>query len=91
MNRPIRSRQVRGKTAFRPRFESLEDRLALACSVTTGDFDGNGTDDLRIVGDLKNQHVLITEHNTGGNQTRVQVDCNGDADFTDGGDTRAPA
>jgi hypothetical protein len=55
-----------------------------ACSVTTGDFDGNGTDDLRITGDSLRQ-ILVMDIGAAG--IHVQLDCNGDGDFTDAGDT----
>ena len=54
-----------------------------ACSVTQGDFDGNGRDDVRIVGDARHQYISIADSQA---SYRVQVDCNGDGDFTDAED-----
>src|SRR5262245_13800712 len=54
-----------------------------ACSVTQGDFDGDGLLDLRILGDTLPQHIAIVD---GTSSYHVQVDCNNDGDFTDVGD-----
>jgi hypothetical protein len=68
---------------FRPRFEMLETRLALAVAVTTGDFDGNGTLDIRILGDAAGQRVLLDDNES---SLTLSIDANGDGDFTDAGD-----
>jgi hypothetical protein len=59
-----------------------------ACPITTGDFDGNGTTDIRIEGDGGKQRFLIDVQAA---QTVVSISCNGDADFTDPGDVDALA
>jgi len=54
-----------------------------ACSVTQGDFDGNGRPDVRINGDTGKQVIIIDDSQT---SYQVLVDCNGDGDYTDPGD-----
>ena len=51
-----------------------------ACSLTTGDFDGNGSTDLRILGDAADQTLRIQDDPDAGTTT-VFLDCNGDGDF----------
>jgi hypothetical protein len=48
-----------------------------ACTVTTGDFDGNGSQDLRVVTDAANQGLEITD-DPRGPITTVRLDCDGD-------------
>jgi hypothetical protein len=50
--------------------------------VATGDFDANGSQDLRILGDAGNQILRIVDDPTA-LITTVWLDCNGDGDFTD--------
>jgi hypothetical protein len=52
-----------------------------ACSVTQGDFDGNGSTDLRVVGDGRNQTLTVYDDPTAGTTT-VFFDCDGDGGFT---------
>src|SRR5262245_34629282 len=54
-----------------------------ACSITQGDFDQNGGQDVRIQGDALPQRIVITD---GPGSYRVQVDCNANGLFTDPGD-----
>jgi hypothetical protein len=54
-----------------------------ACSVTQGDFDGNGREDVRILGDAGKQRITILD---GQATYRVKVDCNADGDTADPGD-----
>jgi hypothetical protein len=56
-----------------------------ACTVTTGDFDGNGSLDLRVVTDGANQTLRIVD-DPRLHSTTVFLDCNGDGDFIDAGD-----
>src|SRR5262249_18176801 len=51
-----------------------------ACSVTQGDFDGSGTQDVRIKGDSARQKIVIDDSQT---SYRVRVDCNNDGDCRD--------
>jgi hypothetical protein len=54
--------------------------------VTRGDFDGNGAEDLRIVGTPARQNLdlaLVEPF------VRLSLDCNGDGDYTDPADLRA--
>lgn len=51
-----------------------------ACPLTTGDLDGNGTPDLRIVGTAAPQNVLLV-NNAGA--LSLSLDCNGDGDYVD--------
>jgi hypothetical protein len=51
---------------------------AAQCTVTQKDLDGNGTLDLRIVGSLIPQKVIIDAYQ---DQTVVSLDCNGDGSF----------
>lgn len=55
-----------------------------ACSVTTGDFDGNGSQDLRVIGDLANQTLRIIDAPRLGTTT-LFLDCDGDGLFTNAG------
>ncbi len=57
-----------------------------ACSVTSGDFDGNGTADVRILGDAQRQNLTI-EFDAA--SVLVQLDCNGNGVYTDPGDFTA--
>jgi hypothetical protein len=52
-----------------------------ACSVTTGDFDGNGSQDLRVIGDAANQTLRIIDAPRLGTTT-LSLDCDGDGLFT---------
>jgi hypothetical protein len=54
-----------------------------ACTATQGDFDGNGTTDLRIVGTGAKQRIVLDVEAA---QTLVSISCNGDPDFIDAGD-----
>jgi hypothetical protein len=49
---------------------------AAVCTVTIGDFDGNGSSDLRVVGDDAAQTLIIRDH-PGINQAFIELDCNG--------------
>jgi hypothetical protein len=51
-----------------------------ACTLTTGDLDGNASPDLRIVGTPATQRVRLV-NNAGA--LSVFLDCNGDGDFAD--------
>jgi hypothetical protein len=62
---------------------ALPVSVRAACTFTEADFDGNGTSDLRIVGDPAKQ-TLILFHFSGG--SAFQLDCNSDGDFGDPGD-----
>jgi hypothetical protein len=62
--------------------------LRAACPVETGDFDGNGTTDIRIDGNGAKQRFLIDVQAA---QTLVSISCNGDLDYTDPGDMNAQA
>ena len=53
-----------------------------ACSVTALDLDGNGSLDLRIVGDAADQRLEIVDDPDAGTTT-VFLDCNGNGDFLD--------
>ncbi len=55
---------------------------AALCSVATGDFDANGSQDLRILGDAGDQTLRIID-DPSASTTTVFLDCNGDLDFTD--------
>jgi hypothetical protein len=61
-------------------------RPTAACSVTAGDFDGNGTTDLRILGDARPQRLILA---VGGGVTVARLDCNGDGDFSDPGEEQS--
>jgi hypothetical protein len=54
--------------------------VAAACSIVQGDFDANGTLDMRIRGDAGPQFLKVIDD---GAQTDVRLSCNGDEDFTD--------
>jgi hypothetical protein len=54
-----------------------------ACSLAQGDFDGNGTEDVRIAGDARAQYIVVIDSPE---TYAVQIDCNDDGDFTDSGD-----
>jgi hypothetical protein len=56
-----------------------------ACSLTQGDFDGNGSLDVRIRGDAGRQVLRIEE---AGEAFAVGLSCNGDEDFDDPTDIR---
>ncbi len=56
---------------------------AIACSVIEADKDGNGTTDLRVVGDAGKQNAVIEIRQVG---YLVKVDCNGNGSYTDPGD-----
>src|SRR5262245_38827956 len=58
-------------------------RAWAACSVSQGDLDGNGSPDVRIVGDARPQRIVISDSQS---SYRVQVDCDGNGRFTDPGD-----
>lgn len=79
---------------YRPVLEYLESRSLPAVVVTTSiDLDSDGqTDDVRIVGDIKNNHIVIDDNST---SLLIDVDKNGDGDFTDPGElvdlTQTPA
>lgn len=51
--------------------------------VTSGDFDGNGSTDVRIIGNAKKNIVEIADSGT---SMTVSLDLNGDGDFTDPGE-----
>src|SRR5262249_23639719 len=62
--------------------EALNDRIVPAVVLTQLDLDGDGaTDDIRIVGDGQNSKITITDN--GANQVQIQIDANGDGDYTD--------
>lgn len=62
----------------------LAPRAAEAsCSVLEGDKDGNGTADLRIIGDAHKQIVRLELRNAG---YLVEVDCNGNGSLNDSTD-----
>ena len=52
-----------------------------ACSVTTGDLDANGSQDLRVIGDAVNQTLRIIDAPRLGTTT-LFLDCDGDGLFT---------
>jgi hypothetical protein len=54
-----------------------------ACSMSQGDFDGNGTMDLRVRGDAARQVLELSDR---GASVSVRLSCNGDADFEDATD-----
>jgi hypothetical protein len=54
-----------------------------ACSVTSGDFDANGSIDMRFIGDAYRQNLLL---DLGNGSVQVKLDCNGDGDYADPGD-----
>ena len=54
-----------------------------SCSVTEADKDGNGTVDLRLVGDASKQNAIVEMRQAG---YLAKVDCNGNGSYTDGGD-----
>lgn len=62
--------------------------LAPAVAVNTGDFDNNGTTDVRIVGTNGIDRIQIDDSLTTGVVT-ISVDANGDGDFLDPGDVNA--
>jgi hypothetical protein len=51
-----------------------------ACSATAGDFDGNGSIDLRLRGDAGPQFLSLTDTESG---VAVRLSCNGDDDVDD--------
>jgi hypothetical protein len=53
---------------------------AAACAVTSADLDGNGTPDLKILGNSNPQHLEVQDDGTG---LTVFLDCNGNNLFTD--------
>ncbi len=77
-----RPRQVRAR---RIEIESLESRLQMSVSLQVGDFDHNGTTDLRITGNSNARIVTITD-NSAANTTTVTVDATGNGSLTDQGD-----
>ncbi|HJZ92108.1 MAG TPA: hypothetical protein VKE40_14630, partial [Gemmataceae bacterium] len=65
--------------------EPLDSRVVPAVVLTQLDLDGDGaTDDIRIVGDLRNNKITI--HDNGQASVEIQVDGNGDGDTLDAGD-----
>lgn len=62
--------------------------LAPAVSVNTGDFDNNGSTDVRIVGTSGIDRIQVSDDVATGIVT-VSVDANGDGDFLDPGDVNA--
>lgn len=67
---------------FRPALEVLEARRVLACNVNFTDLDLDGLLEIRIVGDVKNQIIEITDAPTTDTLT-LRLDCNGDGDTAD--------
>jgi len=62
--------------------ESLNSRIVPAVVLTTADLDGDGaTDDIRIVGDGQSSKISFVDN--GSSQVHVQIDANGDGDYTD--------
>ncbi|MBL8693391.1 MAG: hypothetical protein JNJ88_04775 [Planctomycetes bacterium] len=62
--------------------------LAPTVAVNTGDFDNNGTTDVRVVGTSGIDRIQIDDNLTTGAVT-ISVDANGDGDFLDPGDVNA--
>jgi len=54
-----------------------------ACSITQGDFDGNGRLEVRVVGDLRYQSILVLDHGT---SVDLGIDCDGNGGYSDPGD-----
>jgi hypothetical protein len=62
---------------------ALPGSLRAACTFIEADFDGNGTSDLRILGDPAKQTLILFHFGTG---SAFQLDCNSDGDYSDPGD-----
>jgi hypothetical protein len=61
---------------------ALAPRQAQAdCGVSVGDFDGNGVQDLKVVGPGGTKQRVVID--VGDASTTVSLDCNGDGDFVD--------
>jgi hypothetical protein len=69
--------------------EALECRILPAVTVQTGVLleETDNSDGIRIVGGNENSRVLIDDEGDGAGSLLINVDANGDGDFTDVGDT----
>lgn len=74
------------RTAIRTRLglECLQARVVPAVVVAKFDADGDGADDIRIVGDAARNVVVVNDDGAG--SLTLSVDANGDGDFTDAKD-----
>src|SRR5262245_37441730 len=54
-------------------------RPTLACGAPKGDFDHNGTTDIRLVGDAARQNAIIQLHSGGYD---IKIDCDGNGNYT---------
>src|SRR5262249_42279735 len=58
-------------------------RSALPCSAPQGDFDHNGTTDIKLVGDGNRQNAIISLHKGGYD---VKIDCDGNGSYSGAAD-----
>jgi hypothetical protein len=75
------------RTATRARLglECLQARVVPAVVVAKFDSDGDGADDIRIIGDAARNVVVVNDDGAG--SLTLSIDANGDGDFADAKDT----